>query len=218
MSVQLHEPDLTAPRLVPQQSTPTRRSAEATGLGDAMSTMSLGTGHGTHTNYEAGTMRNPIVVSDGLSYMHANGPYALSQTSAIPMGTMGGFYAPQHAGVFPQSFHPGLAQLQQVPGNAPTTVHRPLYDYEERASNQANSFQAQNGGESSYHGPRRSISHMSIQYEDIPNRRVNAVKVPHHGRGRASNAASAHHNHVEISRIQQGIDVRTTVSPPTISS
>jgi len=42
-------------------------------------------------------------------------------------------------------------------------------------------------------------------------RRQNAVKIPHRSRN-ANAAANGHHNHVDIGKIRQGSDVRTTVS------
>ena len=43
-------------------------------------------------------------------------------------------------------------------------------------------------------------------------RRQNTERAPHHRGRQYPNSAAGHHNHVDIGRIRQGIDVRTTVS------
>lgn len=56
----------------------------------------------------------------------------------------------------------------------------------------------------------QSPSRMLSNYGRPEARRQNATRIsrsPHHN-------AAGHHNHVDINRIREGIDVRTTVSPP----
>lgn len=64
-----------------------------------------------------------------------------------------------------------------------------------------------------YHGSNNAFNSRELTYYGRANgRRQNAVKVPNHLQGRSTNSAGSHHNHVDIARIQGGIDVRTTVS------
>jgi hypothetical protein len=57
-----------------------------------------------------------------------------------------------------------------------------------------------------------------IDYFNRPSgRRQNAVKIAPHGSQRGRANAAGHHNHVDIGRIQSGIDVRTTVNSISFS-
>jgi hypothetical protein len=176
--------------------------------------MTLGSSHGAYANTDSGAFKSPVLASEGLPFMHAGSPYALPHTSSLAMNGMGAFYPPNHSGLFQQGFFPGLApQLQHVPRSAPSAIHRLPHSYEERSLGRASFAQAHNDNEAAYYDGR-GVTQISLKYDqDNPNRRQNAVKLPNHNRGR-TNTAAAHHNHVEVSRIQQGIDVRTTVSLP----
>jgi hypothetical protein len=130
---------------------------------------------------------------------------------------MGNFYTPNPVNTFPLGYLPAIYPHLGAAGNAGHAFGSTPFGqtgYDHHVFGQAGPLQNHYGSESGYYGPGCSPARHSPQYDRHNGRRQNAVKVQQHHRGRSSNPASAHHNHVEINRIQQGTDVRTTVSIP----
>lgn len=175
--------------------------------------MTLGSSHGAYTNSDSGSFRSPLLPPNGMNFMHPGGPYALSQSAPMGLSGMGSFYSPHQPGLFQQTFFPGQAP-HHASGHAQGAIHQLPHSYDGRSVGQPSFTQAHDTGNSHY-DVGRGITNISLQFDqdNNPVPRHKAVKIPHNNRSR-TNTAAAHHNHVEVSRIQQGIDVRTTVSPP----
>jgi hypothetical protein len=229
VSVTMHSPDIPAPpqphRLAPM-ATPTRRSSDQSELGDVLGRMSLNHSQNPGFPGHAELYSAAISGSSALSYMAANAAsFALSPNSAPVM--MGSMYAPAHI-AYQQGFSSGVPPQAHLGGNnfndfTPAAYSQQAFvhnGFDQRGFNQP-SFQHHVYGQGfSYSGPHSASQSRDIDYFNRPSgRRQNAVKVPQQSmRGRQfPNPAAGHHNHVDIHRIKQGIDVRTTVSPLSTS-
>lgn len=223
--VQAHEPDLLSHRLMPSQATPIRHSNEQSGLDKAMSRLAMNdfeTEPPPHFLTDIEAFRSSFPIPTGLHYMQANSTFSLPPTPPMPVRGMGTFSATNivspailsAAPAFGQGYLPAVYPQPNGSGNAihalgsTPIVHN---GYEHSAFGQASFLRSHYGEENGYYGSGRSSSRRSPQYDRPGGHRQNAVKVLQHHRGRASNPASTHHNHVDVSRIQQGTDVRTTV-------
>lgn len=220
LTLELHAPDISHPsQRLGHMATPTRRSTEQSDIGDALGRMSLNQPSsfvGQNETFAAG-----VPTASG-PFMSSNPPAFGFQPTPLPF-KMGGVY-----GTAPMAFHHGYPAGLQHQG------HIGGGDY--------NTFASTGFGHNSFavpgafnHGYNQPFFQQSPYGQDFPNsmihyhddgyfhrpsgRRQNAVQVSHHkNRGRQySNSGAGHHNHVDIHRIKQGIDVRTTVRTPIYS-
>ena len=220
VSVKLHRPDVPDHILAPQlnPTTPTRRSGEQSHLGATMASLSV---------------NDPLTSTQSPS---SNTPYlataqGLAMPSSVPyvMGDLNGVYVPSVVGGFPQAYQSGiLPQVNLGLGYAFAAPYQQAayvqngYGYTGAAlqpsfSNDFGYYDQRSAGNSrddfSY-----SIQRSPGQFRDVGpfnrqiNRRQYASTVRNTQGRHSSNQVSNHHNQVDVNRIRQGIDVRTTVS------
>jgi hypothetical protein len=223
VSIDLHRPDFPEQFQSQQISptvTPTRRSGEQSGLSDALGNMSL---QGSARSADsAGTPAGTIPTVSSMPYMAASSGFAMPNTLPFVMG--GNLYVPSVVGTFQQTYSPGV--LPQVsPGLGEPLYHpytTPSYPHggfhQHGFGIPSPDFQQPNfGNEFGYYnqsspGPARD------HYNRPNGRRSYAPKANHTRDRHQHNSANSHHNHVDINRIRQGIDVRTTVSMRALSA
>lgn len=215
LSVESHTPDLNHQTArLEDLATPTRRPGEQSTLGDAFSRISLDPILGFSGQPEA--FAAPLPTSSGLAPMPPYAaPYGVAPTP-LPF-LMGGMYAAAPVPL-PQAYSPGMHQSAYVGGNdfnhfAPGNFNNSLpsvhHGYEQDYNNQIG-FHNQSYGHG--YGNQNALIHGS-HFSRPSGRRQNAVKVHNHrDRHHHHSSNGGHHNHVDIHRIKQGIDVRTTVS------
>jgi hypothetical protein len=221
--VQPHTPDVTSPlgsyRLAPA-ATPTRGSGEHSDLNDLPDRISLNNSQAPffrgNTDVFARAGQSPSTL-----YMTSNTAFALPPDT-VPV-VMSGLYTPSRIASFQQSYAGSIHGQPYLGGNGFSAFTSPGYNDQPYAQNglemhgfNTSAFQQNNHPEFGYFSPRSPVSSRDLGVFNRPGgRRQIAAKVPHHSttRGRQySNPAACHHNHVDIHRIRQGIDVRTTVS------
>lgn len=188
------------------------------GMSNAFGSMSLRNHTRDSTPLGSGSMASPFGAV-GLGHMTAARQFGVS-TSSLPvvMGMgMGALYSPatptqqvpsqyppfHHHGSFvhPQAPNPyaHFGQTLSSPDSMPQ-IYSPL------------SMQRHGRGDFSYSSPSPGgLSRDLGQFNTNSVRRQNAQKV-HNASRRQHNPAASQHNHVDIGNIEQGKDVRTTVS------
>ncbi|ESZ99458.1 hypothetical protein SBOR_0220 [Sclerotinia borealis F-4128] len=228
---EMHTPDVNKNRGTSRNNsapvvTPTRRSAPQTDISDVLGHMSLQApqtpGFPSNTGLYNSGSPNP----QGIQYMTTN-HYGLLPSNTVPyvmnnmgnMGNMGNLYTTQPLG-FQPGFPEGLttsrqSQLIEPPfasfvsqGFSPATYTNPYP--QQGVARYATSPQAY-GHELGFMSPQTPNSHDIARNGN--RRQLPLVRTPQgqlRGRG-ASNPAASHHNHVDISKINAGLDVRTTV-------
>ncbi|KAA8572925.1 hypothetical protein EYC84_003476 [Monilinia fructicola] len=222
---EMHAPDVNKNRGASRNNsaqivTPTRRSAPQADLSDALGGMSLQAPQTPGFPNNAGLFNSGSPNPQGIQYMTTN-HYGLLPSNAVPyvVGNMGNLYTAQ-ALTFQTGFPGGLT------ANRPSPVIDSPYD----------SFGPQSYSPHTYNNhfnpqgvPRYTTSPQHYGHEfgfmspQTPNsrdlarngnrRQLPVVRTPQgqiRGRG-TSNPAASHHNHVDINKINAGLDVRTTV-------
>ena len=218
VSVKLHRPDIPDHLLAPQfdPMTPTR-SGEQSSLSGAMGSMSI---------------KDPIASTHSPSHIpYMATPQNFSIPNSVPyvMGGLNSVYVPSVVGGLSQAYPPSvLPQVNLGLGYAftPSPYHQATYIqtgfgytgtafqpafgndfgyYDQRSAGQSRDgfgfSDQQSPGQSRDVGPyNRQISRH--QYAS----RVHSSRDRHN-----SNQANNHHNQVDVNRIRQGTDVRTTV-------
>jgi hypothetical protein len=153
----------------------------------------------------------PIAFSHGYpSGMHQS---YISGNDFNPTTPGGGDFGHNNATVVRNGFDPAHGNLVVAPSGFNQQRHHQLGFHHQ-------SFQHQNLSHGFGYSNSQSSGHQrdSSYFSRPSGRRQNAVRAPQHSlRGRQfPNPAAGHHNHVDVHRIRQGIDVRTTVSSPFI--
>lgn len=198
-------------RLAPA-STPTRRSGEQPGVEDALGRISLG--NDQLPSY--GSFGTTGLISSSLPYVgHPNAQLSLHSSGLV----MGGIYQPSTMLAFQSGYAALTTPPRQYIGEANFTPPFPQLGYGQQGyayhPSQYQTVGTYHGSPSSfgYYGTPSPTGVRDMLHGGRPSgRRQNAVKIPHNSRNRPHSNALSHHNHVDIHRIRQGIDVRTTVS------
>ncbi|KAG9246370.1 RNA recognition motif 2-domain-containing protein [Calycina marina] len=186
ISVEFHQPDHSA--YVTQRSsghgTPTRGVNPSSDLNEAFGSMGLS----NPPPLMGPILSQPPIFAAGPAF--AGIPYA-------------------HYGMGGQVFGRDCG-LYQGPGGNFAFVQGPIRDYSQYQGPNRDAEPYQSRGYAPYHGSEFSMSPSGQDQFDRPfNRRQNAVKVP--GRPRNNNTAASNHNYVDVDKILDGMDVRTTV-------
>ncbi|KAF4629910.1 hypothetical protein G7Y89_g8229 [Cudoniella acicularis] len=215
-----HHPDR---HIVPQQkgpaTTPTRRTGDLSSLTDALGGMSLN--NTTPVSLHENIVYSPTAITPNgitnLAYIPANGTFPMPQGS-VPV-VLGGVYPQTPVGA---TIHQPIMTAMQPPaqlnGNAIHTISHPLYGQTvypftgiEQASLSPLGFQQHSPRTDYGYSPASAGSSRDMVPYRPSGRRQNAVKVHPGPRRNHSNPAAGQHNHVDIKKIQEGSDVRTTV-------
>lgn len=240
ISLELHTPDLPqSSRCLGQMTSLARPSGEQSEISDALGRMSLIRYQTTGHQSRAETL--PTAISDSSTLpLVASNPSAFSLQTPMSAGLpvmMGGIYAPAHIS-YPLGYsalmHHRYLDASDV--NAVNTHTPGDFDLNDTPVVQSGFVGGQNPPvvqgfqHLTFHQPPQQINYGSSlgnsaqrsmsNYRDggyfnrPSGRRQNAVRAPQHSiRSRQfSTPAAGHHNHVDIHRIRQGIDVRTTVN------
>jgi hypothetical protein len=158
----------------------------------------------------------PPSIGGGLAYLPAN---SFSMPQGMPVMFSGVYTAP----TLPQQHlmtptHLSATAMQAM--NQHLYASPPMYPYPGLDSSNISpvAFQQQSMGMGfSPATPNNTRELSPFSRSGSGGRRQNAIKVPPHARRHHPNPAAGQHNHVDISRIQEGMDVRTTVSHLALS-
>ncbi|TAQ90445.1 hypothetical protein B7494_g1292 [Chlorociboria aeruginascens] len=220
VSVVMHTPDISSPQVttygLAPTITPTRRSGEQSDISDILGQMSL-SAHQTPRYPHNGDPFGPSVASpSALSYMTTNSPYGLPPNT-LPV-VMNGMYSPSPMVPFPQGYSSpqGHHNDDSFNGFPSSITYNPAMFAQNgfRGGFNHQGFYSQaHRQDFSYRPNIPSTPYAMAQYHRH-GRRQNNTRGPHNQMNRSrnfNNPAAGHHNHVDINRIRQGIDVRTTV-------
>lgn len=143
------------------------------------------------------------------------GPYIPNMNQHSNWGGMNGCtpFTPTYAqhGIMPNPYgHMGVNPMQMSPGFFTPESRLSRYGSTPRSSG------SHYYNDRLFNTPSSPTRDMDF-YNRPSGRRQNAVKVTPHGIQRGRPNAAGHHNHVDVSRIKSGIDVRTTVSTAILS-
>jgi hypothetical protein len=228
VSVDLHRPDLIEeyqPHRTSPAATPTRRPGEQSVLSDTLGNMSLN--HSIGSSGTTGTSPfGPQSNNSGMHYLPTTPGYPLPDTLPYVMGGLANLYLPSAVNGFQQVYAPDILSPQSTSGPidhpystfmAPSYVQNGFHQHgfgipgtefqHSHFGNELNNHFKQSSNHSRDHG----------QYNRAGGRRTYVPRAPQGRAQQHSNPANSHHNHVDISRIRQGIDVRTTVSQQNVS-
>ncbi|KAG0648563.1 Meiosis mei2 [Hyphodiscus hymeniophilus] len=228
LALELHTPDIqTTTHRLGNMTTPTRCSTEPSNIADTLGRLSLKSNPSFPGQQEGFTTATHS--PSGLSYMASNAAYGVPPTPfPLVMSGMYGAAPPNFSHGYPagmqfqaqmggsdfNSFHNGfghhnLALAQTGYDHGFGQVGFQQQNYEQNFGQPNTLFHQRGGGyfgrtsgrrhlKFTSHGPRRANGHSSSNG-------------PGNGHYSDSDRASGQHNQVEIHRIKQGIDVRTTV-------
>lgn len=221
---EMHTPDVIKNRGISRNNlaqaiTPTRRSAPQADISDVLGHMSLQAPQTPGFPSNVGLFNPGSPNPQGIQYVPAN-HYGLVSSNTVPyvMGNVGNVYTSQPL-AFQAGFPGGLAV------NRPSHVIEPSYDnflpqaYSPHAYTghfpqqgvQRYPPSPQNYGHNiGYMSPQTPVSARNGNRRQLPVTRTPQGQL--RGRG-TSNPAASHHNHVDVIKINAGLDVRTTVSP-----
>ncbi|RAL60197.1 hypothetical protein DID88_000818 [Monilinia fructigena] len=222
---EMHAPDVNKNRGTLRNNstkivTPTRRSAPQADISDALGSMSLQAPQTPGFPSNAGLFNSGSPNPQGIQYMTTN-HYGLLPSNAVPyvVGNMGNLYTAQPL-TFQTGFPGGLA------ANRPSQVIDSPYDSfgpQSYSPHTYNNHFAPQGAPRYATSPQHYGHEFGFMSPQTPNsrdlarngnrRQLPVVRTPQgqiRGRG-TSNPAASHHNHVDINKINAGLDVRTTV-------
>lgn len=221
----MHTPDVaknrgTSRNNLAQAITPTRRSAPQTDISDVLGHMSLQAPQTPGFPNNAAMFNSGSPNPQGIQYMTTN-HYGMVPSATVPyvVGGMGGMYTGQ-----PLAFQTGFPAALAT--NRPSQVMEPYESFAAQAYSPhmyASHF-AQQGVQRYPSSPQAYSNNFGYMSPQTPNsrdvtrsgnrRQLPVARTPQgqlRGRG-TSNPAASHHNHVDINKINAGLDVRTTVS------
>ncbi|KAF7875068.1 hypothetical protein EAF04_002240 [Stromatinia cepivora] len=221
---EMHTPDVSKNRgtlrnNLAQAVTPTRRSAPQTDISDVLGHMSLQAPQTPGFPSNAALFNSGSPIPQAIQYMTAN-HYGLLPSNTVPyvVNNLGGLYTSQ-----PLAFQAGFPGA--VTTNRPSQVMEPYDSFPAQVYSPhtyTNHF-AQQGVQRYPTSPQTYGHNFGYMSPQTPNsreiarngnrRQLPVVRTPQgqvRGRG-ASNPAASHHNHVDINKINAGLDVRTTV-------
>lgn len=221
----MHTPDITKNRASSRNNsapvvTPTRRPAPQSDVSDALGNMSLQAPQTPGFTNNAGLFHSGSPNPQGIQYMSA-GHYGLLPSNAVPyvVNNMGNLYTAQ-----PVTFQTGFPGA--IVANRPQVLEAPYESFGPQAySPHAYNHFAQQPSVPHYPTSPQHYGHeFAFMSPQTPNsrdisrngnrRQLPVVRTPQGQlRGRSgANPATSHHNHVDINKINAGLDVRTTVS------
>jgi hypothetical protein len=219
LSVDLFRPDL-AERIISQQiynpTTPTRYPGEDMDLHNTFGNMSLG----NFTLPPDGPGDNHGGISPNVSsipYVPTSSSYLLPNGHSFALGGIGSLYMPPVI----NSFHHGyVPRIEGHPSLGKSVVHSfgghssPQGGFRHRGFDSITGFQQINiNNEFDYYNQRLDDQTRELNHYSHPTGRRPFVPRGVQIRSRQhTSPANSHHNHVDIAKIRQGIDVRTTVS------
>lgn len=226
LNLELHTPDVAqASQRLGHMTTRTRRSTEQSNLTDTLGRLTLNSTPSIPGQPEAfaGAVPSPAILPYITSMGGNPAAFGLAPASLCNPIVMGGVYSAPIA--FPQGYSSALQVQGYVdagdfnsfpPGFGPN--YAVVQNGHDHAFNQV-AFQPQGYAQGfvQHHGHSNAFVHnRGTAYLNRPNnRRQNAVKASNHrkgGRYQDDDHATGQHNQVDIQRIKEGIDVRTTVS------
>jgi hypothetical protein len=219
VSVDLHRPDLV--ELIQSQrvcspATPTRHSGEQLDLNDALGNMSLN----TPSRSPGSTGSTSVSTCPNTSSMPriASG-FPMTNTLPFLVGGIGSVYVPSVVNSFRQAYAPGVhsqTNLDQGESHFHSfTAHAyPQGSFPQQGfGSSTDPRQSQFSNEFGYYNQGLQVQARDREHYGRPTGRRPFIPRAQHSRGRQHpNTANSHHNHVDIAKIRQGIDVRTTVS------
>ena len=219
LSIDLFRPDL-AERIISQQIynpiTPTLYPGEDMALHNTFGNISLGNftlSPNSPSNYHAGISPN----ASGIPYAPISSRYPLPNGHSFVLGGMGSLYMPPDI----NSFHHGYApRIEGHPGLGESIVHSFRGHSSSQGSFRQRGFESVTGFEYSnmnnefdYYDQRLHDENFELShYSHTTDRRPFVPRGVHIRSRQHTSPANSHHNHVDIAKIRQGIDVRTTVS------
>jgi hypothetical protein len=207
VSIDLFRPDL-AEQIISQQMyspvTPTRRPGDQTGLTSAFGNISLGDFAGRPAPSPS-YMASPTLPN-----------FPMSNPLSFAVGGPGSVYLPPGVNSLPQGYVPGVRPPVN-PGQGEPIFHSfglPSRGFSDRSFESNAGFQQPiSGSPASYYTPKYHEQTREVdRYNRSGGRRPYVPRVQHNRTRQHSSPANSHHNHVDIAKIRQGIDVRTTVS------
>jgi hypothetical protein len=155
----------------------------------------------------------PASMTGGLAYLPAN-PFTMPQ--GVPV-MLGGLYANTAPTALQQPLvtptHLSATAMQALSPHLYASP--PLYQYPGLDASNISPVAFQNQSMGMPYSPATPVNTRELSpfsRSTSGSRRQNAIKVPPHARRHHPNPAAGQHNHVDIARIQEGLDVRTTVS------
>ena len=220
LSIDLFRPDL-AERIIFQQiynpTTPTRYPEENTDLHNAFGNMSLG--NFTHSPESSGKNHAGTSPSaSNLPYVPNPPRYPLPSGHSFILGGVDSLYMSPTI----NSFHHGYApSIEGQLSLGKPVVHTlkghntsPQDGFRPRGFESVTGFQHSNmNNEIKHYDQRLHHQTLELSHYSLPAGRRQFVPRGTHIRSRQhTSPANSHHNHVDIAKIRQGIDVRTTVS------
>jgi hypothetical protein len=221
VSIDLFRPDL-AEQIISQQMyapvTPTRRPGDHADFSNAFGNMSLDSfalspgGAGTTP---AGILAN----ASGVSYMATPSNYPMTSTLPFTVGGLGSVYMPRVVSPLQQTYHPGFGSPVNM-GQSGSVFHSfgghsyPQGGFPQRSFDSSARFQQSHlGSPLGYYSPRlHEPAHDVGNYNRTGSRHPYTPRAQQARTRQQSGPTNSHHNHVDIAKIRQGIDVRTTVS------
>ncbi|KAF5879639.1 putative rna recognition domain-containing protein 2 protein [Botrytis fragariae] len=221
---EMHTPDVaknrgTSRNNLAQAITPTRRSAPQADISDVLGHMSLQAPQTPGFPNNAAMFNSGSPNPQGIQYMTTN-HYGMLPSTTVPyvMSGMGGMYTGQ-----PLAFQTGFPAALAT--NRPSQVMEPYESFAPQAysPHMYASHLAQQGVQRYPTSPQAYSNNFGYMSPQTPNsrevarsgnrRQLPVARTPQgqlRGRG-TSNPAASHHNHVDINKINAGLDVRTTV-------
>jgi hypothetical protein len=219
VSVDLHRPDLVEPiqsQQVCPPATPTRHSGERSGLNDTLGKMSLN----TPSRSPDSTGTTSVSTRPNASSMPCTASgFPMTNTLPFVVGGLGSVYVPSVVNSFQRAYAPGVHSQTNL-GQVETRFHSftphayPQGGFLQQGfGSSTNLRQSQFGNEFGYYNQGLQVQSRDLEHYDRRTGRRPFIPKAQHARGRQHpNTAHSHHNHVDIAKIRQGIDVRTTVS------
>lgn len=212
VAIDLYTPDLSeqyqSQRMYPP-ATPTRRSGQQGDIFDAFSNLSL---QGSfHSSGIMGT------TSAGTTYMASSSAYAMPNNIQFGMGGPGSVYVSPASSTYQQAYTSGMnTQNNSSPGQTPfppfTSRPYPQGGFAQPGYGLNNDLsQSQFGLHFGFHNQEpQGLARDGSQRASPSGCR--SLVTPKARPRQHSSPANSHHNHVDITKIRQGTDVRTTVS------
>jgi hypothetical protein len=221
VSVDLFRPDL-AERILSQQiyspTTPTRYPGDDTDLHNGFGNMSLRNftlSPDSPGNNHTGMSPN----APGMPYLPTPSRYPLPGGHTLALGGAGTMYMPPvinsfHHGYTPRIELPGYAGLGESAVHSFKSHPSPQSGLPRQGVDSIAGFQNPNMVEEFdyYNQSLRDQAHEFSYCSRPTGRRPFVPRVGHVRSRQHTSPANSHHNHVDIAKIRQGIDVRTTVN------
>lgn len=221
VSIDLFRPDL-AEQIISQQMyppvTPTRCPGDHADFSSAFGNMSLD-GFGLSPGGAGATTAGVLANAPGMSYMAASPNYPMTSNLPFVVGGHGSVYMPRVVSPLQQTYTPGIGPPINMGPSEPVFHSFGEHSYQQGGFAQrgfdsnAGFQQSHSGSPLGHYSPRFHEQTREVgNYNRSGGRRPYAPRVQQARTRQQSGPTNSHHNHVDIAKIRQGIDVRTTVS------